>query len=94
MKLGPNWVALRLDVKECPTLLDAVRVSLTPRALRSDLQHPNDCMIHSARHTYDEFGEAGFDTFTLKRLRVTAALRLAATSTQKPGLFERFAHLN
>jgi len=33
------------------------------------LQLPNDCVIHSLRHTFlTRFGEAGADAFTIKKV--------------------------
>lgn len=39
------------------------------KKLRGDLQLPNDCVIHSLRHTFlTRFGEAGADAFTIKKV--------------------------
>ena len=46
------------------------------KKLRSDLQLPNDCVIHSLRHTFlTRFGEAGADAFTIKKWPVIAVKR-------------------
>jgi len=38
------------------------------KRVRADLQLPNDCVIHSLRHTFlTRFGEAGADAFTIKK---------------------------
>ena len=39
------------------------------KKLRGHLQLPNDCVIHSFRHTFlTRFGEAGADAFTIKKV--------------------------
>jgi integrase len=39
------------------------------KRLRDDFQLPNDCVIHSLRHTFlTRFGEAGADAFTIKKV--------------------------
>ena len=39
------------------------------KKLRGDLELPNDCVIHSLRHTFlTRFGEAGADAFTIKKV--------------------------
>jgi hypothetical protein len=87
--LFPNWKAPRflfdLDVNSRPETEGAPDscVSEYPPGhhsqqkrdhLLGDLQLPNDCVIHSFRHTFlTRFGEAGVRAIISRRLRVTAA---------------------
>lgn len=70
------------------------------KKLRANLQLPNDCVIHSFRHTFlTRFGEAGADAFTIKKVAghssVTISERyLHPTPEGQERAFERFSNLN
>jgi integrase len=70
------------------------------KKLRADLQLPNDCVIHSLRHTFlTRFGEAGADAFTIKKVAGHSSVTISEryihpTPEGQERAFERFAHLN
>ena len=70
------------------------------KRLRDDLQLPNDCVIHSLRHTFlTRFGEAGADAFTIKKVAGHSSVTISEryihpTPEGQERAFERFANLN
>jgi integrase len=70
------------------------------KKLRDDLQLPNDCVIHSLRHTFlTRFGEAGADSFTIKKVAGHSSVTISEryihpTPEGQERAFERFANLN
>jgi len=70
------------------------------KKLRDDLQLPNDCVIHSLRHTFlTRFGEAGADAFTIKKVAGHSSVTISEryihpTPEGQERAFERFANLN
>lgn len=68
--------------------------------LRRHLQLPNDCVIHSFRHTFlTRFGEAGADAFTIKKVAGHSSVTISEryihpTPEGQERAFERFANLN
>jgi len=68
--------------------------------LKSDLQLPKDCVIHSFRHTFlTRFGEAGADAFTIKKVAGHSSVTISEryihpTPEGQERAFERFARLN
>jgi integrase/predicted Zn-ribbon and HTH transcriptional regulator len=68
--------------------------------LRSDLQLPKDCVIHSLRHTFlTRFGEAGADAFTIKKVAGHSSVTISEryihpTPEGQERAFERFANMN
>jgi integrase len=68
--------------------------------LLGDLQLPNDCVIHSLRHTFlTRFGEAGADAFTIKKVAGHSSVTISEryihpTPEGQERAFERFANLN
>jgi integrase len=68
--------------------------------LRSDLQLPKDCVIHSFRHTFlTRFGEAGADAFTIKKVAGHSSVTISEryihpTPEGQERAFERFANMN
>jgi integrase len=68
------------------------------KKLRDDLQLPNDCVIHSLRHTFlTRFGEAG--AFTIKKVAGHSSVTISEryihpTPEGQERAFERFADLN
>jgi integrase len=70
------------------------------KKVKGDLQLPNDCVLHSLRHTFlTRFGEAGADAFTIKKVAghssVTISQRyILPTPEGQERAFERFANLN
>ena len=65
-----------------------------------DLQLPNDCVIHSLRHTFlTRFSEAGADAFTIKKVAGHSSVTISEryihpTPEGQERAFERFANLN
>ena len=70
------------------------------KKLRDNLQLPNDCVIHSLRHTFlTRFGEAGADAFTIKKVAGHSSVTISEryihpTPEGQERAFERFANLN
>ena len=70
------------------------------KKLRADLELPNDCVIHSLRHTFlTRFGEAGADAFTIKKVAGHSSVTISEryihpTPEGQERAFERFANLN
>lgn len=68
--------------------------------VRSALQLPNDCVIHSLRHTFlTRFGEAGADAFTIKKVAGHSSVTISEryihpTPEGQERAFERFANMN
>jgi len=68
--------------------------------LRTTLQLPKDCVIHSLRHTFlTRFGEAGADAFTIKKVAGHSSVTISEryihpTPEGQERAFERFANLN
>ncbi len=68
--------------------------------VRADLRLPNDCVIHSLRHTFlTRFGEAGADAFTIKKVAGHSSVTISEryihpTPEGQERAFERFANLN
>ena len=69
------------------------------KKLRDNLQLPNDCVIHSLRHTFlTRFGEAGA-AFTIKKVAGHSSVTISEryihpTPEGQERAFERFANLN
>ena len=65
-----------------------------------DLELPNDCVLHSLRHTFlTRFGEAGADAFTIKKVAGHSSVTISEryihpTPEGQERAFERFATLN
>ena len=70
------------------------------KRIRDELQLPQDCVIHSLRHTFlTRFGEAGADAFTIKKVAGHSSVTISEryihpTPEGQERAFERFAHLN
>ncbi len=70
------------------------------KKLRDGLQLPNDCVIHSLRHTFlTRFGESGADAFTIKKVAGHSSVTISEryihpTPEGQERAFERFANLN
>ena len=70
------------------------------KVIRDDLQLPNDCVIHSFRHTFlTRFGEAGADAFTIKKVAGHSSVTISEryihpTPEGQERAFGRFANLN
>jgi integrase len=70
------------------------------KKLRDDLQLPNNCVIHSLRHTFlTRFGEADADAFTIKKVAGHSSVTISEryihpTPEGQERAFERFVNLN
>ncbi|HEX9423940.1 MAG TPA: tyrosine-type recombinase/integrase [Pyrinomonadaceae bacterium] len=70
------------------------------KKLRSDLQLPKDCVIHSLRHTFlTRFGEAGADAFTIKKVAGHSSVTISEryihpTPEGQERAFVSFSNLN
>jgi integrase len=68
------------------------------KKLRSDLRLPNDCVIHSFRHTFlTRFGEAGADAFRIKKVADHSSMTISKryihpTPEGQERALERFAN--